>query len=39
MDYQKLFLQRWKELKNEIEPEKENGGNCHESRSKSKIHY
>ena len=23
MDYQKLFLQRWKELENEIELEKE----------------
>ena len=25
MDYQKLFLQRWKELENEIELEKEDG--------------
>lgn len=25
MDYQKLFLQRWKELENEIEFEKEDG--------------
>ena len=25
MDYQKLFLQRWKELENEVELEKEDG--------------
>lgn len=26
-------------LREKIQIEKENGGNCHESRSKSKIHY